>query len=69
MPLSNTLRSLSNLGKDLVDTQKNEWLADAEIRLRIISGEATTKLHRTAMIAAGMITGGLLALAAAIVLR
>lgn len=69
MPLSNTLRSLSNLGKDLVDTQKTEWLTDAETRLRIISAEATTKLRRTAMIAAGMITGGLLALAAAIALR
>lgn len=69
MPLPEALRNLSALGKDLVDNQKAEWLADAETRLRAVVDEATTKLHRTAMIAAGLITGGLAVLSAVLAFR
>ncbi len=65
--ITNALRGLSTLGKDLVDTQKTEWLADAETRLQTLANETTAKLHRTALTAAGIIAGGLVILAGAII--
>lgn len=77
MPITETLRTLSTMGKDMVEKQKLEWMenadirlraivSDAEERLRIIADESTTKLRRTIFIAAGIIAVGLLVLSATI---
>ena len=77
MPLTDTLRGLSSMGKGLVESQKVQWLDDADARLRaivddaekrtrVIGEEATAKLQRSCMIASGIVTAGLVILAAAI---
>lgn len=77
MQISETLRTLSTMGKDMVEKQKNEWIDEADIRLRaivndaeerlrIIADDSTAKLRRTIFIATGIITAGLVILSATI---
>lgn len=80
MPISETLRTLSTMGKDMVEKQKLEWLDEADTRLRAIvieaeerfrriANDSTAKLRVTIFTAAGIVTAGLVVLAAAITLH
>ena len=69
MNLTDKLSNLANLGREAAQQQRDSLLDDAEQRLKSLADPLTRRIERALYIAAGLITGGLVALATAIALR
>jgi len=62
------LKTVASQGGEMLQNQRDELLAEAEVRMRKIAAELAERIRFSLLIAASIITGGLLVLAASIIL-
>ena len=62
------LKSVASQGGEMLQNQRDELLAEAEVRMRKIAAELAERIRFSLLIAASIITGGLLVLSASIIL-
>lgn len=62
------LKTVASQGGEMLQNQRDELLAEAEVRMRKIAAELAERIRFSLLIAAFIITGGLLVLAASIIL-
>ena len=62
------LKTVASQGGEMLQNQRDELLAEAEVRMRKIAAELAERIRFSLLIAASIITGGLLVLSASIIL-
>ena len=64
MSLKETIKTVANRGGELIQSQRDDILNDAEARLRKITDDLAARIRASLLTAASIITAGLLILAA-----
>ncbi len=62
------LKTVASQGGEMLQNQRDELLAEAEVRMRKIADDLAARIRFSLLIAASIITGGLLVLSASIIL-
>ncbi len=64
MNVKETIQAVTSHGREALQTQRDDLLNDAEARLREIADDLATRIRASLLVAASIITAGLLILAA-----
>lgn len=62
------LKTVASQGGEILQNQRDELLGDAEARMRKIADDLAARIRSSLLIAASIITGGLLVLSVSIIL-